>query len=77
MHVPVLIKLFTEVSNPASLNASQLTEILDLAGETLDRVDRAAFFSVFSQQEAVAYFYEPFLKAFDPFLRKVCSPEQK
>ncbi len=41
-----------------------------LAGETLDRVDRAAFFSVFSQQETVAYFYEPFLKAFDPFLRK-------
>jgi predicted helicase len=70
LRVPVLVKLFSEVSNPASLNASQLTEILDLAGDTLDRVDRHAFFSVFSQQEAVAYFYEPFLEAFDPELRK-------
>ena len=36
----------------------------------LDRVDREAFFERFDQGEAVLYFYEPFLKAFDPDLRK-------
>jgi predicted helicase len=36
----------------------------------LNRVDRAAFFSAFEQHHAVQYFYEPFLEAFDPELRK-------
>ena len=36
----------------------------------LDRVDRAAFFKRFQQHEAVQYFYEPFLLAFDPQVRK-------
>ncbi len=44
--------------------------MLDLAGDTLARVDRPAFFSKFSQADAVQYFYEPFLEAFDPQLRK-------
>ena len=34
------------------------------------RVDRAAFFDRFDAGEAVPYFYEPFLKAFDLELRK-------
>ena len=33
-------------------------------------MDRGAFFSRFDQGEAVPYFYEPFLAAFDPELRK-------
>ena len=41
-----------------------------LDGGGLDRVDRAAFFDRFDAGEAVPYFYEPFLEAFDPELRK-------
>ena len=37
---------------------------------TLNRVDRAAFFERFDDADAVQYFYEPFLEAFDPELRK-------
>lgn len=70
LHVPVLRKLFNEISDPGPLNAIQLTEMLDLAGDTLARVDRHAFSLKFSQVDAVQYFYEPFLKAFDPKLRK-------
>ncbi len=36
----------------------------------MGRVDRPAFFARFSEGEAVPYFYEPFLEAFDPELRK-------
>ena len=45
-------------------------EVLDWTAAALDRVDRAAFFSRFAEGGAVPYFYEPFLEAFDPQLRK-------
>ncbi len=44
--------------------------MLDWTAAALDRVDRAEFFSRFNEGEAVPYFYEPFLEAFDPALRK-------
>ena len=44
--------------------------MLDWTSAALDRVDRTAFFSRFNEGEAVPYFYEPFLEAFDPVLRK-------
>ena len=69
LRVPVLRKLFGEVSDPGALNSVQLQEILNLAGEALNRV-QPAFFEIFREEEAVAYFYEPFLEAFDPELRK-------
>ena len=47
-----------------------LVELLDWTAAALDRVDRAAFFDRFDAGEAVPYFYEPFLEAFDPELRK-------
>ena len=47
-----------------------LVELLDWTSAALDRVDRAAFFDRFDAGEAVPYFYEPFLEAFDPELRK-------
>ena len=47
-----------------------LVEVLDWAAAALDRVDRSAFFARFNEGEAVPYFYEPFLAAFDPKLRK-------
>ena len=69
LRVPVLRKLFGEVSDPGALNSVQLQEILNLAGEALNRV-QPAFFDTFREDEAVAYFYEPFLESFDPVLRK-------
>ena len=33
-------------------------------------MDRASFFASFEEGHAVQYFYEPFLEAFDPELRK-------
>ena len=41
-----------------------------MAGDVLNRVDRASFFEAFEEQHAVQYFYEPFLEAYDPALRK-------
>jgi hypothetical protein len=69
LRVPVLRQLFNAIADPGSLNAVQLTEVLHLAGEALNRV-QSAFFDTFRTEEAVAYFYEPFLEAFDPELRK-------
>jgi hypothetical protein len=69
LRVPVLRKLFGEVSEPGALDSIQLQEVLNLAGEALNRV-QPAFFDTFREDEAVAYFYEPFLEAFDPQLRK-------
>ena len=48
----------------------RIDEVLDWAADALNRVDRAAFFATFEQSHAVQYFYEPFLEAFDPELRK-------
>jgi hypothetical protein len=69
LRVPVLRKLFGEVSEPGALDSIQLQEVLNLAGDALNRV-QPAFFDTFREDEAVAYFYEPFLEAFDPQLRK-------
>ena len=44
--------------------------MLNWTAAALDRVNREAFFARFSEGEAVPYFYEPFLEAFDPALRK-------
>ena len=44
--------------------------IINWATTALNRVDRAAFFAAFEQHHAVQYFYEPFLEAYDPELRK-------
>ena len=51
-------------------NPSDLVEVLDWTAAALDRVNRDAFFARFNEGEAVPYFYEPFLEAFDPALRK-------
>jgi hypothetical protein len=70
LHIPILQKLFYDFSNPGALGLMRIDEVLDWAAEALNRVDRAAFFSTFEQSHAVQYFYEPFLEAFDPQLRK-------
>ena len=70
LRAPVLAALFQQLSQPGRLQPLGLVEVLDWTAAALDRVDRAAFFSRFSEGEAVPYFYEPFLQAFDPDLRK-------
>ena len=70
LRVPVLAELFHQVSNPAQLADLKLPEVLDWTGGVLNRIDRPAFFSSFQEHHAVQYFYEPFLEAFDPELRK-------
>jgi hypothetical protein len=70
LHIPILQKLFYDFSQPGPLGALRIDEVLDWAAEALNRVDRASFFSTFEQNHAVQYFYEPFLEAFDPELRK-------
>ena len=55
---------------PRPIETSRAVEVLDWTAAALDRVDRAEFFSRFNEGEAVPYFYEPFLEAFDPALRK-------
>ena len=62
--------LFEQVATPGRLEALGLVEVLSWTATALNRVDRADFFSRFQEQEAVQYFYEPFLQAFDPQLRK-------
>jgi hypothetical protein len=70
LRVPILRKLFREVADPGQLDTLNLPEVLDWATSVLNRVDRAAFFAAFDEGAAVQYFYEPFLEAFDPELRK-------
>ena len=70
LRAPVLRALFRQLSDPGGLQSLGLVEVLDWTSAALDRVDRTAFFSRFDEGEAVPYFYEPFLEAFDPGLRK-------
>ena len=70
LRAPVLAALFQQLSQPDRLQPLGLVEVLDWAAAALDRVDRAAFLSRFNEGQAVPYFYEPFLEAFDPTLRK-------
>ena len=70
LRAPVLRALFQQLSDPGRLQPLELVEVLDWAAAALNRVDRDAFFAKFSEGEAVPYFYEPFLQAFDPDLRK-------
>ena len=70
LRAPVLRALFQQLSDPGRLQPLGLVEVLDWTAAALDRVDRDAFFNRFNEGEAVPYFYEPFLQAFDPALRK-------
>jgi len=70
LHVPMITSLFDQIATPKRLKPLGIDEVLDWAGMVLNRVDRASFFSKFEQENAVQYFYEPFLKAYDPELRK-------
>ncbi len=70
LRAPIMQALFQQVTSPVQLQSLDLVEVLDWTAAALDRVDRDAFFAKFNEGEAVPYFYEPFLEAFDPALRK-------
>ncbi|MGH9905524.1 MAG: N-6 DNA methylase, partial [Pyrinomonadaceae bacterium] len=70
LHVPMIKALYEQVATPTKLEPLGLTEVLDWTEAVLNRVDRKAFFENFEEGHAVQYFYEPFLEAFDPELRK-------
>ncbi len=70
LHVPFIDTLFQQIATPGLLKPLGLEGPLDWAAGALGRVDRAAFFARFDEADAVRYFYEPFLAAFDPVLRK-------
>ena len=70
LRAPLLRALFQQLSDPGRLQPLGLVEVLDWTATALNRVDREAFFAKFDDGEAVPYFYEPFLQAFDPELRK-------
>lgn len=85
LQIPFLAELYYEFQHPRRIQELGLRPHLDLATETLHRVDTKAFFlrfelpSVKRQGDsdssgkataAIIYFYEPFLEAFDPDLRK-------
>lgn len=70
LRVPMIRALFHQVADPNRLEPLGIVEILDWTATVLNRVNRAMFFSKFEEAHAVQYFYEPFLEAFDPELRK-------
>ena len=70
LHVPMIKALFEQVATPTKLGPLGLVEVLDWTAAALNRVERAEFFARFVEDHAVQYFYEPFLEAFDPELRK-------
>jgi hypothetical protein len=86
LRIPFLGELFHEFQHPTRLRELNLSLHLDIGTETLLRVDAEAFFEKFRTPDirgelsgkpsvsgaaaAVTYFYEPFLEAFDPDLRR-------
>ena len=70
LRVPMIRVLFEQIATQTHLGQLNLVEVLDWTASALNRVDRVEFFARFQDQEAVQYFYEPFLEAFDPDLRK-------
>ncbi len=85
LKIPFLAELYYEFQHPRRIQELGLRPHLNLATETLHRVDTDAFFRRFELPSvkrrddsdsggkataAIIYFYEPFLEAFDPDLRK-------
>lgn len=70
LRVPMISVLFEQIATPSNLKQLDIVEVLDWTENVLNRVVREEFFAKFAEEHAVQYFYEPFLQAFDPELRK-------
>lgn len=68
--VPMVKVLFEEIAKPSRMAALDLMPVMERAADALNRVDKTAFFKSFDYGDAVQHFYEPFLQAYDPELRK-------
>lgn len=69
INIPIISELFEQFSSGTVLPLS-VEQILEWTTDALNRVERTAFFATFNKGAAVQYFYEPFLEAFDPELRR-------
>ncbi|MYV73191.1 N-6 DNA methylase [Streptomyces sp. SID1046] len=69
LKVPMVRVLFQQLATPTNLPVG-IDEVLDWTEDTLARVDHTLFFDSFESGSAVQYFYEPFLDAYDPDLRR-------
>ena len=70
LKLPMIGSLFDLVATPQTIRLLRLKSLLDQAGAALHRVNRVPFFLRFDPEHAIEYFYEPFLEAYDPELRK-------
>ncbi len=70
LKVAVIGALFEAIATNRQLRTLNLSDPVRWAEDALNRVDRETFFADFSQEKAIQYFYEPFLDAYDPTLRK-------
>jgi len=70
LSVSVVGALFEAVATNRRLHAFDLADPVRWAEDALNRVQRDTFFADFAQQNAIQYFYEPFLEAYDPTLRE-------
>lgn len=70
LQLPVMQVLFEQVGASSFLRRVNLRDLLDRTDLVLARVNRTRFFARFAEAEAIQYFYEPFLEAYDPQLRK-------
>ena len=68
--VPMVKALFEQIATPSKLGSLGLMPVLDRTADALNRVIKAEFFKTFDTGAAVQHFYEPFLQAYDPVLRK-------
>ena len=69
LNVPMVRVLFHQLATPQNLPAG-LDQVLDWTEDIFARVEPEPFFERFERREAVRYFYEPFLTAYDPQLRR-------
>ena len=70
LHVPMIAVLFQQLAQRNKLKPLGIDQVLDWTEMVLNRVLIDEFFEKFEDEHAVLYFYEPFLKAYDPKLRK-------
>jgi hypothetical protein len=68
--LPLIGDLYEEIARPKRLADLHLREPLEWATTSINRVAEEEFFSRFQTDHAITLFYEPFLQAFDPDLRK-------
>lgn len=70
LQVPAVRALFEQVATPGRLGTLGLIDVLGWAADALNRVETETFFARFDEANAVQHFYEPFLAAYDPDLRR-------